>query len=164
LDTSAELTRETIERCPPSTPPHPLDGVLDVVGIESMDLHRYHARLNLLPGSDREAIGREVARVLGEEWGAASSKRHEPARTFSVPYRGPRIVAESPRMAGSHRVLREAFGISGVAEAVLEPGKLRIRLGRLFSWDEVEDDVRGILRPGPARRIRGGPRGDRAGD
>jgi hypothetical protein len=159
-----ELTPETIERCPPSTPPQPLDALLDIVGIGSMDLHRYHARLNLLPGSDREAIGREVARVLGEEWGAASSKRHEPARTFSVPYRGPRVVAESPRMAGSHRVLREAFGISGVAEAVLEPGKLRIRLGRLFSWDEVEDDVRGILGPGRSRRVPGGSKEGRAGD
>jgi hypothetical protein len=140
-----ELTQATIETCPPSTPPHPLDRLLDIPGIRSIDLHRYRARLNLLPGSDSEAITRQVCGLLAEEWGHASSKRDDPVRTFPVPYRGPRLVAESGRMAGSQPILRALFDIPGVVEAILEPGHVRVRLGRLFSWAEVEDDVRRSL-------------------
>ena len=52
LHTTLELTAATIETCPPSEPPHPLDRLLEIRGIRSMDLHRHVARLNLLPGSD----------------------------------------------------------------------------------------------------------------
>lgn len=145
LHTTLELTQATIETCPPSTPPHPLDRLLEIPGIRSIDLHRYRARLNLLTGSDPHAMTREVCELLVKEWGRASSKRADPARTFPVPYRGPRLVAESLQMAGSQPILRALFGVPGVVEAILEPGHVRVRLGRLFSWTEVEEDVRRIL-------------------
>jgi hypothetical protein len=146
LHTSLELSQATIETCPPSTPPHPLDRLLETPGIRSIDLHRHRARLNLLPGSDRHAITEQVSKLLAGEWGRASSKQADPARTFLVHYRGPRLVAESPRMAGPQPILRALFGIPGVVEAILEPGHVWVRLGRLFSWTEVEEDVRGTLK------------------
>ncbi len=141
LHTSLELTQATIETFPPSTPPHPLDRLLEIPGIRSIDLHRYRARLNLFPGSDPHAITRQVQELLAEEWGRASSKRDDPARTFPVPYWGPRLVAESLQMADSQPILRALFGVPGVVEAVLAPGHVRVRLGPLFSWTEVEEDV-----------------------
>lgn len=54
-------------------------------------------------------------------------------------------MAESLQMAGSQPMLRALFGVPGVAEAILEPGHVLVRLGRLFSWTEVEDDVRRAL-------------------
>lgn len=146
LHTSMELTQATIETCPPSMPPPPLDRLLDIPGIRSIDLHRYRARLNLLPGTDPEAITQQVCGLLAEEWGVASSKREDLARTFPVPYRGPRLVAESRQMAGSQPILRALFGTPGVVEAILEPGQVRVRLGRLFSWTEVGDQVRMSLK------------------
>lgn len=145
LHTSLELTQATIEACPPSTPPHPLDRLLEIREIRSIDLHRYRARLNLLPGSDPHAITRQVCELLVKEWGRASSKREDPARTFPVPYSGTRLVAESLGMAGSQPILRALFGLPGVVEAILEPGHVRVRLGHLFSWTEVEEDVRKTL-------------------
>jgi hypothetical protein len=145
LHTSLELTGATIETCPPSTPPQPLDRLLEIPGIRSIDLHRYRARLNLLPGSDPHAITRQVCALLAGEWGRASTKRDDPARTFPLPYRGPRLVAESLRMAGPQPILRALFGVPGVVEAILEPGHVRVRLGRLFSWTEVEEGVRRTL-------------------
>jgi len=130
LHASQELTQATIETCPPSTPRHPLDRLLEIPGIRSIDLHRYRARLNLRPGSDRRD---------------ASSKRADPARTFAVRYRGSRLVAESLQMAGSQPILQALFGAPGVVEAILEPGHVWVRLGRLFSWTEVEKDVRRTL-------------------
>jgi hypothetical protein len=146
LHTSLGLTEATIETCPPSTPPHPLDRLLEIQGIRSIDLHRYRARLNLLPGSDPHAITRQVCELLAEEWGRASSKRDSSPRTFPVPYGGPRIAAESLQMAGSRRILRALFGVPGVVEAILEPGRVRVQLGPLFSWTEAEEDVRKALR------------------
>ena len=145
LHTSLELTQATIETCPPSTLPHPLERLLEIPGIRSINLHRYRARLNLLPDSDPHAITEQVCGLLAEEWGRASSKREDPTRTFPVPYRGPRLVAESLRMAGSQPILRALFGVPGVVEAILEPGHVRVRLARLFSWTEVEEDVRRAL-------------------
>jgi hypothetical protein len=145
LHTSLELTQATIETCPPSTPRHPLDRLLEIPGIRSIDLHRYRARLNLLAGFDRHAITREVCELLAEEWGDASAKRADPARTFAVRYRGSRLVAESLKMAGSQPILRALLGVPGVVEAILEPGHVWVRLGRLFSWAEVEKDVRRTL-------------------
>jgi hypothetical protein len=145
VNTTVELTRETIETCPPSRSPHPLGRLLEVPGIRSIDLHRYRARLNLAPGADRDKIILLVCELLGNEWGSTSSKRDEPAQTFGVAYAGPRLVAESLRMAGSQPILRALFGVRGVAEAILESGQVRVRLGRLFSWAEVEDDLRAAL-------------------
>jgi hypothetical protein len=146
LDTSLELTRATIETCPPRVPPHPLGRLLELPGIRSIDLHRYRARLNLLPGSDPDALARSVSKLLVEEWGPASSTVDELPRAFPVHHRGPRLVAESLEMAGSHPTLRALFGVDGVAEAILEPGTVRVRLGRLFSWADVEEDVRTALK------------------
>jgi hypothetical protein len=146
LDTSLELTEATIETCPPRVPRHPLGRLLDLPGIRSIDLHRYRARLNLLPGSDPDALARRVSEVLREEWGPASSKLDEPPRAFPVRRRGPRLVAESLEMAGSQPILRRLFGVDGVAEAILEPGMVRVRLGRMFSWADVEEDVRTVLK------------------
>ena len=148
LDASLELTQETIETCPPSTAPRPLDRLLEIAQIRSIDLHRYRARLNLVPGSDLDAITLQVCELLAEEWGPSSSKRDGPARTFPVPYRGPRLVAESLRMAGQQPLLRALFDVPGVVEAILEPGHVRVRLGRLFSWTELEERVRAVLEPG----------------
>jgi hypothetical protein len=145
LHASLELTQATIETCPPSTPRHPLDRLLEIPGIRSIDLHRYGVRLNLLPGPDRRAITPEVCELLVKEWGGASSKRADRARTFAVRYRGSRLVAESLQMAGSQPILRALFGVPGVVEAILEPGHVWVRLGRLFSWTEVEEDVRRTL-------------------
>jgi len=145
LNTTVELTQETIETCPPSRPPRPLDRLFKVPGIRSVDLHRYRARLNLAPDADRDEITLQVCELLGKDWGSTSSKRDEPAQTFGVSYAGPRLVAESLRMAGSQPILREVFGVRGVAEAILELGQVRVRLGRLFSWAEVEGDLRRAL-------------------
>src|SRR6266542_2477928 len=60
VHTTAELTRETIQTCPPSRPPRPVDELLEVPGIRSIDLHRYRARVNLAPGIDRDEITRQV--------------------------------------------------------------------------------------------------------
>jgi hypothetical protein len=146
VNTTVELTQQTIETCPPSRPPHPLDRLLEVPGIRSLDLHRYRARLNLAPGTDRDETTRQVCELLGNEWGSPSSKRDEPAQSFGVSYTGPRVVAESLRMAGSQPILRELLGVRGVAEATLEPGHVRVRLGRLFSWAEIEGDLRRALK------------------
>ena len=48
-------------------------------------------------------------------------------------------------MAGSQPILRALFAVPGVVEAILEPGHVRVRLGRLFSWTEVEEEVRRTL-------------------
>jgi len=60
-------------------------------------------------------------------------------------------------MAGSQPILRALFGVSGVAEVILEPRQVRVRVGRLFSWAEVEDDVRKALK----RATRGVQKPDR---
>jgi hypothetical protein len=145
LHTSLELTQATIETCPPSTPPHPLDRLIEIPGIRSIDLNRYRARLNLVPGCDPAAASRQVCELLAEEWGRASSSGEETARTFPVPYRGPRLVAESLQMARPQPILRAFFRVPGVVEAILEAGHVRVRLGRLFPWTEVAEDLRRTL-------------------
>jgi len=158
VHTTAELTEETIETCPPSTPPRPLARLLEVPGIRSIDVHRYRARLNLAAGADQKEITWQVCELLGNEWGPTSSKRDEPTQTFRVSYEGPRLVAESLRMAGSQPILRALFGVSGVAEVILEPRQVRVRVGRLFSWAEVEDDVRRALKRAASSSVSRGAR------
>lgn len=48
-------------------------------------------------------------------------------------------------MAGGHPILLTLFGVPGVAEAILERGVLRIRIGRLFSWQDVLGPVQRVL-------------------
>ena len=146
LDTSLELTQATIETCPPRVPPHPLGRLLGLPGIRSIDLHRYRARLNLLPGSDPDALARQVSEFLVGEWGPASSSVDDPPRAFAVWHRGARLAAESREMAGSQPILRAIFGVDGVVEAILEGEAVWVRLGRMFSWTDVEEDVRTALK------------------
>ena len=115
--------------------------MLEVSGIRSIDLHRYRARLNLVAGAGVDALARRVSEILSEAWGPASATHAEPARAFPVPYTGVRLVAESMAMAGSQPLLRALFGVPGVAEAILEPGHMRVSLGRLFSWADTEPAV-----------------------
>jgi hypothetical protein len=138
LDTTMELTRATIETSPPSTAPAPLDRLLGLEGIRSIDLHRYRARLNLSPDADAGSIGGEAGAVLAGAWGPASPLRSEPVRSYPVPYRGSRTVAESLEMARSQPILQRLFALPGVVEAILEPGQVRVRIGPLFVWSEVE--------------------------
>jgi hypothetical protein len=105
LHTSLELTQATIETCPPSTPRHPLDRLLEIPGIRSIDLHRYGVRLNLLPGPDRHAITGEVCELLVKEWGGASSKRADRARTFAVRLKGTQTSDRGLRPGLSSRSL-----------------------------------------------------------
>jgi hypothetical protein len=101
VHTTVELTRATIEKYPPASPPEGLRSLLAVDGVRSIDLHRYRARLNLSPGCDAKAAWEGVARTIEAAWGAPAPLPDEPPpRAFEVAYEGPRIVAESPEMAG----------------------------------------------------------------
>jgi hypothetical protein len=141
-----ELTTATILTCPPGRAEAPLDRLLDVPGVLSADLHRYRARLNLAPGADRRAVRHRLEDVLAPAWGPPVQLPQEPGpREIGVGYAGPRLVAESLEMAGGHPILLTLFGVSGVAEAVLERGALRIRIGRLFSWRDVLGPVQRAL-------------------
>ena len=143
LHTTVELTRATIERCPPASPPEGLGSLLALAGVRSVELHRYRARVNLSPGWDAKPAWEGIARTIEAAWGAAAPLPGElPPRAFEVAYEGPRIVAESPEMAAPHPSLAAMFRILGVAEAILETGWVWIRPGRLFSWGDVEGSVR----------------------
>jgi hypothetical protein len=50
-------------------------------------------------------------------------------------------------MAGRQPVLLALFQVRGVVEATLDEGEVRVRLGRLFEWEEVEGGVRDALAP-----------------
>jgi hypothetical protein len=145
VHTTVELTRATIETCPPASPPEGLRSVLAVNGVRSVDLHRYRARLSLDPGCDAKAAWDGVARAIEAAWGAPAPLPGEPApRAFDVAYKGPRIVAESPGMAADSTLVA-LFRVPGVAEAILEAGWVRVRPGRLFPWEDVEDSLRWAL-------------------
>ena len=142
VHTTVELTRATIENCPPASPPEGLRSLLAVDGVRSLDLHRYRARLNLRPGCDARAAWEGVARAIEAAWGAPAPLPDEPAqRAFDVAYEGPRIVAESPEMAAPDPTLVALFRVLGVAEAILVAGRVWVRPGRLFSWEDVEASV-----------------------
>jgi hypothetical protein len=112
-----------------------------------LDLHRYRARLNLAPGTDPELVEVRIREILSPELGPPVDLPSEPPpRTFAVRYGGPRAVAESLGMARSQPVLRAAFLVPGVAEAILTEGVVQVRLGRLFSWDQADEAVRKALR------------------
>ena len=146
VHTTVELTRATIEKCPPASPPEELRSLLAVNGVRSLDLHRYRTRLNLDPGSDAKAAWDGVARAIEAAWGAPAPLPGEPPlRAFEVAYQGPRIVAESPEMAVSDATLAALFRVPGVAEAILEAGRVWVRPGRLFSWEDLETSVRRAL-------------------
>ncbi|MBA3431305.1 MAG: hypothetical protein H0U16_07480 [Actinobacteria bacterium] len=146
VHTTVELTRATIEKCPPASPPEGLSSLLAVDGVSSVDLHRYRVRLNLSPGWDAKAVWEGVARAIELAWGVPAPLPGEPPpRLFEVAYEGPRIVAESPEMAGPDQTLAALFWVPGVAEAILEADRVWVRPGRLFSWGDVEASVRRAL-------------------
>jgi hypothetical protein len=146
VHTTVELTKATIETCPPASPPEGLGSLLAVDGVRSVDLHRYRARLNLRPRCDAEAAWDGVARAIEAASGAPAPLPGEsPPRGFEVAYGGPRIVAESPEMAAPDATLAALFLVPGVAEAILEAGWVWVRPGRLFPWEDVEDSVRWAL-------------------
>ena len=87
---------------------------------------------------------RRTAEVLGEAWGpAAPLPPDPPPHVFGHPYEGTRIVAESAEMARSSGVpaLVAVFAAPGVVEAIAAPGMVLVRIGRLFSWEEVNPAV-----------------------
>jgi len=146
VHTTVELTRATIEKCPPASPPEGLSSLLAVDGVRSVDLHRYRARLNLSPDWDAKTAWERVSWAIEEAWGVPAPLPGEPSpRAFGVAYEGTRIVAESPEMAVPDATLAALFQIPGVAEAILEADRVWVRPGRLFSWEDVEDSVRRAL-------------------
>ena len=148
LHATVELTRATIETCPPARPPWPLDRVPSIPGTRSIDLHRYRARVNLAPGADPAVVEDAIREILSPELGPpVDLPADPPPRRFAVRYRGPRVVAESSEMARSQPVLRATFLAPGVAEAILTEDVVQVRLGRLFAWDHAEEAVREALRP-----------------
>ncbi|HEX6261689.1 MAG TPA: hypothetical protein VF097_02450 [Actinomycetota bacterium] len=141
-----ELTKRTIETCPPATPPEMLDPVLALDDVRSVDLHRYRARINLSPGVEALGIMPSIERLLAERLGPAEYLPPDPPpQAYPVDHEEPRIVAESLEMAGDQPILRALFETEGVAEAILGTGLLLVRLGRLFTWEESGDAVQRAL-------------------
>jgi membrane protein len=160
LHTSVELTDLTIDRCPPSRPPPPLATLLEVPGVRSIELHRYRARLNLEPGVDPAHVGAAVRARLADPWGPPEAPPAPPPRSFPGGPPRDRTVAESAEMARGQPVLQALFQVPGVAEAILEQdGTVTVRLGRLFTWEEAEDEVRAAIGPSAVhpteRRVQG---------
>jgi hypothetical protein len=144
-----ELTDRTIVTGPPAAIAHPLGGLLELEAVRTVDLHRYHARVNLMHGADRFGTTRHVRDILGAAWGdeMASVGAVADPRAFEVDYAGPRVVAESAEMAAGCDLLERLFTVDGVREAILGEGLALVSIGRLFSWSTVEPAVVGALRP-----------------
>lgn len=136
------LTDETILTSPPAAAPEPIDRLLEIEAIRSLDIHRYRVRLNLRPGAGRAATREHVAEVLEAAWGPAADLGPDPGpRAFQAVAGGVRTVAESPAMAAGHPVLEAVFAVDGVSEAIAGDGMVLVRLGRLFDWDERQEAV-----------------------
>ncbi|HEX6843824.1 MAG TPA: hypothetical protein VF235_01800 [Actinomycetota bacterium] len=137
------LTDETIVTCPPATAPPPVDRLLEIGAIRSLDVHRYRVRLNLFSWADREETARHASEILEHAWGAATPLApDEGPRAFVAETGGlARRVAESPRMARGSRLLEAVFAVDGVSEAIAGDGLVLVRLGRVFVWDEAEAAV-----------------------
>jgi hypothetical protein len=142
LHTTKELTDRTILTCPPAVPPPPLDRLLALPGVRTLDLHRYRCRMNLRPGTNAVALGDASEGALLTAWGAPEPlPPQEEPRAFAVRREGPRVVAESREMATGEAVALALFDVQGVVEVVLGRGMVLVRLGRLFPWSAVQRDV-----------------------
>jgi hypothetical protein len=142
LHVGVALTTETIVTCPPGAAPAPVDRLLEIEAIRSLDVHRYRVRLNLRLGAGRAETQRHAAEVLAHAWGPAVPLAPDPGpRAFAAALGGPRAVAESPAMAAGHPVLAAVFEVRGVSEAIAGEGLVLVRLGRLFAWDDAEGPV-----------------------
>jgi hypothetical protein len=148
LHVNVSLTERTIVTCPPSSPPAPLDSLLLIDGVRSVDLHRYHVRINLLPGGGRGHVSGEATAALSVTWGPPVDlpEAGDP-RAFGYPRHGRRVVAESLEMAraAEEPVLERLFRVPGVAETIAGEDMVLVRLGRLFGWHESEAAVREAL-------------------
>jgi hypothetical protein len=143
-----ELTDRTIVTGPPAAIARPLGGLLELDAVRSVDLHRYHARVNLMHGADRSDTSRHVREILRAAWGdelVAVGAVADP-RAFEVDYAGPRMVAESAEMAAGRDLLERLFTVDGVREAILGEGLALVSIGRLFAWSAVEPAIVGVLR------------------
>jgi len=115
--------------------------------VRTVDLHRYHARVNLAHGADRAAASAHVSDILRAAWGAQGEDGAESdPRAFEIDYAGPRVVAESAEMAAGRELLVRLFTVVGVREAILGEGLALVRIGRLFTWATVEPAVTAALR------------------
>lgn len=142
LHTTEELTDRTILTCPPAVPAPPLDRLLALPEVRTLDLHRYLCRVNLRPGTNAIAVGDAAERILLTAWGAPEPlPPQEEPRAFVIRRKDPRVVAESREMAGGDAVALALFDIQGVVEVVWGRGMALVRLGRLFRWSAVQRDV-----------------------
>lgn len=152
LHATEELTDRTILTCPPAVPAPPLDRLLALPEVRSLDLHRYLCRVNLRPGTKAIAVGDAAERSLLTAWGAPEPlPPQEEPRAFAIQREDPRVVAESREMAGGDAVALALFDVQGVVEVVLGRGMALVRLGRLFRWSAVQGDVVRALTPGTGR-------------
>jgi hypothetical protein len=142
-----QLTDRTIVTSPPAGIARPLTGLLELGAVRTVDLHRYHARVNLVYGADREGAVRHVEDILRAAWGhEADDGAESDPRAFEIDYAGPRVVAESAEMAAGRDLLVRLFRVTGVREAILGDGLALVRIGRLFTWAVVEPAVTAALR------------------
>lgn len=142
-----QLTDRTIVTSPPAEIARPLSGLLELETVCTVDLHRYHARVNLAYGADREIAAGHTSNILRAAWGDESDDGAESdPRAFEIDYAGPRVVAESAEMAAGRDLLVRLFTVTGVREAILGDGLALVRIGRLFTWGTVEPAVTAALR------------------
>ena len=128
--------------CPPAIPPAPLERLLALRGVRTLNLHRYQCRVNLRPGANAVAAAHATETALVSEWGLPEPlPPEEDLRAFAIRREGPRTVAESREMAASDPIALALFDVAGVAEVVLGSGVALVRLGRLFRWSDVQNDV-----------------------
>ena len=142
-----QLTDRTIVTSPPAEIDRPLAGLLELEAVRTVDLHRYHARVNLAYGAGRDVAEDHVIDILSAAWGGQTDDGTESdPRAFEIDYTGPRVVAESAEMAAGRDLLVRLFTIAGVREAILGDGLALVRIGRLFTWAAVEPAVTAVLR------------------
>jgi len=142
-----QLTDRTIVTSPPAEIARPVAGLLELDSVRTVDLHRYHARVNLRHDVDRDVAAAHTRDILGAAWGSESPTEPESEpRAFEIGYAGPRVVAESAEMAVGRDLLVRLFTVAGVREAILGDGLALVRIGRLFTWADVEPSVTGALR------------------
>jgi hypothetical protein len=142
-----QLTDRTIVTSPPAEIARPLAGLLELEAVRTVDLHRYHARVNLAYGADRDVAEGHVVDIVGAAWGDQTDDGMESdPRAFEIDYTGPRVIAESAEMAAGRDLLVRLFTIAGVREAILGDGLALVRIGRLFTWAAVEPSVAAALR------------------
>jgi hypothetical protein len=142
LHTTEELTDRTIVTCPPAAPPAPLDRLLALPQVKTLNLHRYRCRVNLRPGTNAIAVGDAVEQSLLSAWGAPEPLQpEEEPKAFAIRREGPMVVAESRQMACGDPVALALFDVQGVVEVVSGKGMVLVRIGRLFRWSVVQPGV-----------------------